>query len=500
MTIAKEWAEKYRPKSLADVVGNPAATGQLRSWAQQWLEGTPEQKAVLLHGPAGVGKTSTAYALAIDMEWEAIELNASDQRTADVIERIAGSASRMSTLDGISSKRLIVLDEADNMHGTSDRGGAKAIGDIIKTTGQPIVLIANDAYGIPSSVRSNVLEIKFNALQTRSIIPALKQIAFKEGLMCGVGIIEKIAENADGDLRSAINDLQAVAMGRSEINISDIATAERDNKESVFKVMERIFKGTDVKAAIEATYGLDESPEDLVHWIDENLPIQYAGKEEGVITESIKNGYEYVSRADLFLGRVQKRQNYLMWRYASVLMTGGTVVSKSQSKRGFVKFSPPSLWRRMGQLKAKRNMRNNIAAKIADHCHESMRYAATDIACIYSVLLEDQEYAPSVVAELELDLDELIFMTGASKITKKIQKVYDDAQKLRKDKGETEVTFFRVPDKQSPAVDKKQTNLADIITAEQKGTEEKENNIEFSQKNETKTRPQVKPQKTLFDF
>ncbi|WP_321419051.1 replication factor C large subunit [uncultured Methanomethylovorans sp.] len=500
MTTAKEWAEKYRPKNLADVVGNPAATGQLKLWAQQWLDGTPEQKAVLLHGPAGVGKTSTAYALAIDVGWEAIELNASDQRTADVIERIAGSASRMSTLDGISSKRLIVLDEADNMHGTSDRGGAKAIGDIIKTTGQPIVLIANDAYGIPSSVRSNVLEIKFNALQTRSIIPALKQIAFKEGLMCGVGIIEKIAENADGDMRSAINDLQAVAMGRNEINISDIATAERDNKESVFKVMERIFKGTDVKAALEATYGLDESPEDLVHWIDENLPIQYAGKEEGFITDQIQKGYEYISRADLFLGRVQKRQNYLMWRYASVLMTCGTVVSKSQPKRGFVKFSPPSLWRRMGQLKARRNMRNNVAAKIADHCHESMRYSGTEIACIYNILLEDQDYAPSVVAELELDLDELIFMTGASKVTKKIQKIYDDAQKLRKEKGKTEVIFFRVPEKQNPVMDKKQTNLADIITAEEKDPKEKESNTTMVQNNKTTTRVQSKPQKTLFDF
>ncbi|WP_370573422.1 replication factor C large subunit [Methanomethylovorans sp.] len=500
MITPKEWAEKYRPKSLADVVGNPAATGQLRSWAQQWLDGTPELRAVLLHGPAGVGKTSTAHALAIDMNWEMIELNASDQRTADVIERVAGSASRMSTLGDTSSKRLIVLDEADNMHGTSDRGGAKAIGDIIRSTGQPIVLIANDAYGIPSSVRSNVLEIKFNALQTRSMIPALKQIAQKEGLMCGVGIIEKIAENADGDMRSAINDLQAVAMGRNEINVEDIATAERDNKESVFRVMERIFKGTDAKAALEATYGLDESPEDLVHWIDENIPIQYGGKEEGLITDSIQNGYEYISRADLFLGRVQKRQNYLMWRYASVLMTCGTVISKSQPKRGFVKFSPPSLWRRMGQLKARRNMRNNIAAKIADHCHESMRYSGTEIASIYSILLEDQDYAPTVIAELGLDLDELIFMTGASKVTKKLQKMYDAAQELRKDKRETEVTFFRVPERQTFTGDKKQTSLADMISNKEKTFEEKNGNAELGQKNETANRAIKKPQKTLFDF
>lgn len=500
MTTPKEWAEKYRPRSLADVVGNPTAIGQLRSWAEQWLDGTPEKRAVLLHGPAGVGKTSTAHALAQDMEWEVIELNASDQRTADVIERIAGSASRMSTLGGMSSKRLIVLDEADNMHGTSDRGGAKAIGNIIHSTGQPIVMIANDAYGIPSSIRSNVLEIKFNALQTRSMIPALKQVAQKEGLMCGVGIMEKIAENADGDMRSAINDLQAVAVGRNEINIEDIATAERDNKESIFKVMERIFKGTDAKTALETTYGLDESPEDLIHWIDENLPIQYAGKEEGKVTDSIQNGYEYVSRADLFLGRVQKRQNYLMWRYASVLMTCGTVVSKSQQKRGFVKFSPPSLWRRMGQLKARRNMRNNIAIKIADHCRESMRYSSNEIASIYSILLEDPDYAVAVVAELGLDMDELVFIAGATKVTKKLQKIYDDAQELRKDQRENEVTFFRVPQKPNLNDDKKQTNLADMITNKEESPEENKDDTGLLKNKENRNELIRKPQKTLFDF
>ncbi|WP_214045690.1 replication factor C large subunit [Methanomethylovorans sp.] len=500
MTIPKEWAEKYRPKSLTDVVGNLTATKQLRSWAEKWINGAPEQKAVLLHGPAGVGKTSTAHALATDMEWEVIELNASDQRTADAIERIAGSASRMGTLVGMESKRLIVLDEADNLHGTSDRGGAQAIGNIIRSTGQPIILIANDAYGIPSSVRSNVLEIKFNALQTRSIIPALKQIAQKEGVMYGAGIIEKIAENADGDMRSAINDLQAVAVGRSEINIEDIATAERDNKDSIFKVMERMFKGTDAKAALEATYNLDESPEDLIHWIDENLPIQYAGEDEGMITGPIRKGYEYISRADLFLGRVKKRQNYIMWRYASVLMTCGTVVSKAQPKRGFVKFNPPSLWRRMGQLKARRNMRNNIAAKIADHCHESMRYAGTDIASIYSVLLEDRDYAPAVVAELQLDLDELAFMAGASKVTKKLQKIYDDAQELRKEKIETEVTFFKVKEKQKINEDQKQTRLADVINNKGKGSEEKNGNNEPIKENNKREEITKKPQKTLFDF
>ena len=70
-----------------------------------------------LMGPQEIGKTSSAHALARDLAWEVIELNASDQRTASVIEKIAGSAASMNTFFG--EKRLIILDEADNIHGSA---------------------------------------------------------------------------------------------------------------------------------------------------------------------------------------------------------------------------------------------------------------------------------------------------------------------------------------------------------------------------------------------
>ena len=92
MTLVIEWAEKYRPQTLKEIVGNKKAVKDLRTWAEKWLPGIPEKRAVILQGPAGVGKTSTAHALAHDMGWEVIELNASDQRTAGVIEKVAGSA------------------------------------------------------------------------------------------------------------------------------------------------------------------------------------------------------------------------------------------------------------------------------------------------------------------------------------------------------------------------------------------------------------------------
>ena len=167
---------------------------------------------MILHGPAGVGKTSSAHALARDLGWEVIELNASDQRTAGVIEKIAGSAASMNTLFG--GKRLIILDEADNIHGTADRGGMRAIAGIIKTTLQPIVLIANDIYGLTPAIRNLCLEIKFGSVQSRSMVPALKKVCESEGISCSLDAIQQIAESAGGDLRSAMNDLQAAANGK----------------------------------------------------------------------------------------------------------------------------------------------------------------------------------------------------------------------------------------------------------------------------------------------
>ncbi|MCZ7398370.1 MAG: replication factor C large subunit [Candidatus Methanoperedens sp.] len=474
-----DWTEKYRPQTLSEVVGHNKALLELKKWAEAWMHGTPEERAVVLYGRAGIGKTTAAHALAHDMGWEVIEMNASDQRTADIIEKVAGSASRMSTLDGSNMKRLIIMDEADNIHGTADRGGEKAIVEVIKKTSQPIILIANELYEMSAGLRSACKPIQFNSVMLRSMIPALKRIAEVEGVKCGLGVIEKIAENANGDLRSAINDLQAIAQGKTTLEINEIITGERDSKENIFKVLAKIFKGTNIREAHDATFHLDENPEDLIQWVDENLPVEYTGAND------LEEGYRYLGKASVFLGRVKRRQNYNMWRYAGVLMTAGIVVARSHRYTGFVKYQPPSLWRKLGQTKGMRIVRDSTAKKIGTYCHVSMSYTRSQLFPFFRMMIQNEESAPLAAALLALEPEEIAFLTESKSVTKKVQKIYEEAQALREADVEHEVEVFGGFGKKS---------------MEAEAVEEEPEKEEAPVKVKKEERKEVKSQSSLFDF
>ena len=84
----EDWTEKYRPKSLDEIVGNEKAVIELRKWASTWSNGSQRNKAIILSGKPGTGKTSSAIALAKDFGWTPIELNTSDARNAQKIKQL----------------------------------------------------------------------------------------------------------------------------------------------------------------------------------------------------------------------------------------------------------------------------------------------------------------------------------------------------------------------------------------------------------------------------
>ena len=422
MPAAVKWTEKYRPDALKRVLGNGKAIEELRAWAQSWEKGEPITGAAILYGPAGTGKTSAALALADEFDWDYIEMNASDARTAGMIQKIAGPASRSMTFSG--KPRLVILDEADNLHGTADRGGAAAMLRLVRETRQPVLLIANEYYEIEKPLRDAIKGIQFRSVRSTTIAQALREICRVEGVDCDPDALMMIAERAGGDMRSGINDLQAAAEGQTTLKQEDVATAERDVKSSIFKVLEVIFKGSNAHEALQASYDLDESPEDLINWVDENLPLAYAGQD-------LVQGYESLARADIFLGRVRRRQNYGLWRYASFLMTGGVQAAKAERRHGYVAFRPPSLWRRMGQTRKARGIRDSAAKKIGRRCHVSASFARSELMGFVGMLLKDRKIAARLAAELSLEAEEIALLLGSATTTKKVQTIFEEALKIR---------------------------------------------------------------------
>ncbi|HEY3273530.1 MAG TPA: replication factor C large subunit [Methanocella sp.] len=426
-----DWTEKYRPVSLSDVLGNDAAVKALRQWAATFGTG---KRAVILYGSPGTGKTSAALALAHDTGWDYIEMNASDQRNKNVVQQIAGTAAKAGTFEGTAGRRLIILDEADNLSGNQDRGGESAILNVIRTTDQPIILIANDLYALSKPLRDATLTIPFRSILSTSIAKVLRRVCTEEHLKCDPEALMKIAERTN-DLRSAINDLQAAAQGSESVTLADVATGERDVPETIFKVLGLIFRGKDMREALNATYAIDENPEDLIGWVDENLPREYTD-------DDLERGFEVLSRADIYLGRVRRRMNYSMWRYAGFMEVCGVQRARRRRYGGYTKYNPPTYWQKLGRTKAARTLRDSLAAKIGKACHVSKREARSSYIPLVRTLFTREDLAIRLTAELRLEEDEIAFLLDAKKTSKKVGEIYKKSRELMAQEVEQEIDAF----------------------------------------------------------
>ncbi len=418
-----DWTETYRPGTLAEVRGNDKARDALREWAETWDD---HGEAVIVHGSPGVGKTSAAHALANDMGWPTIELNASDQRTKDAIEKYAGGAAMNQSLSG-SGRQLIVLDEADNVHGNADRGGARAITRLVKEARQPMVLIANEYYEMSNGLRNACREIEFRDVSARSIVPVLRDICRKEGVEYESEALDAIAEQNSGDLRGAVNDLQALAEVNERLTREDVVTSDRDKTEGVFQLLDAVLKEEDAEGALKFSYDVDETPDDMINWIEDNVPKDYSGAE-------LADAYGALSDADRWLGRVRATQNYSFWRYAADDMTAGVAAARSEPKGGWTRYGPPSYWSKLGRSRGTRDKRDYVARKIAETGGVSMATARRQVLPYLAAMThhcKNRELTVRMTARYELEAKHVAFVTGSGEDTNKVQSIVEDAEELR---------------------------------------------------------------------
>ncbi|MFN4132823.1 MAG: replication factor C large subunit [Candidatus Hadarchaeales archaeon] len=398
------WVDKYSPKRLSDVVGQPASIRELKSWADSWERGKPSKKALLLYGPPGTGKSVSCEALAREMGWELIEMNASDERTLSEVKRVAGGAAVSGTLTGgVSGKKLIVLDEADHIHGTADRGGQKALKEVIDQTRNPVVLIANDLYAIPWDIRASCLAVNFRRISQEAIVARLKEIAKKEKVSIEEDALKAIGEVSNGDLRSAILDFQTVAAGRKSVRKADVLIYYRDREKNVFDLIKGILSAKGAKQAREILFSVDMAPEDALAWIVENIPPMISDP------EALAKVYDEISAASFFLTQAKRKQMYWLWGYASDLMSAGVALNRGENLK-WRKFQPPTYIKKYAQARVAQALRNSIARKFAVHCHTSAKVVKRDVLPYFSLLKKDKNLMESLGSKLELSEQELDFL------------------------------------------------------------------------------------------
>ncbi|TDA34306.1 replication factor C large subunit, partial [Candidatus Nezhaarchaeota archaeon WYZ-LMO8] len=174
------WAEKHKPRSIAEIkeiVGDADYVDKFISWLKGWR---PGEKAALLYGPPGVGKTLLVEVAAKELGYELFQLNASDARTESMLRRLVGQSSKSVSL--YSSKgKLVFLDEIDGLYGAEETGAVKTIVELIKESRVPIVMAANDPWDPKlRALREVAIMIEFKRLKVYSIIKHLKKICLRE--------------------------------------------------------------------------------------------------------------------------------------------------------------------------------------------------------------------------------------------------------------------------------------------------------------------------------
>ncbi|MDW0140170.1 MAG: replication factor C small subunit [Nitrososphaeraceae archaeon] len=219
------WSEKYRPKKLKEVVDQKEIIKGISN-----LIKSPDIPHMLFAGPAGVGKTTTALCIAMELlgeEWRknTLELNASDERGIKMVrERVKEFAASIKLADDkeFGKPKIIILDEADEMTSEAQTALRRIIEDSARTT--RFIIICNYLSQIIEPIQSRCVVFRFRRLPKEDVIDHLKMICEQQKVKYEEKALAQIYEATGGDLRHSINIMQAAA-GMGLVSVASVTAA-----------------------------------------------------------------------------------------------------------------------------------------------------------------------------------------------------------------------------------------------------------------------------------
>ncbi|MDA4124294.1 MAG: replication factor C small subunit [Thaumarchaeota archaeon] len=285
------WVEKYRPSKLDDLVNQESIKQRLK----QMLVKKEQLPHLMFAGPPGSGKTTTAQIIAKQILGEhsqeyTLSLNASDERGIDIVrERVKTFARFVDRREGVPF-RIAMLDECDEMTKDAQTALRRIMEESSAYT--RFILICNYSSGIIEPLQSRCAIFRFQRLDEASVVEHLKVIAKKEKVkVASEGVYGAIYEGTQGDLRQAINMMQA-ASASGEISVESVksvtGSAVKARAAEVIKLaLEGNFEGARTKMVeLTRVYGIPER--DFLRFANESLSslkVEDMGKAVSILAE-----------------------------------------------------------------------------------------------------------------------------------------------------------------------------------------------------------------------
>ncbi|KAK6504810.1 hypothetical protein TWF481_006748 [Arthrobotrys musiformis] len=238
------WTVKYSPSTMKEICGNKGQVDKLQKWLQNWPknlkknfkmpgpDGSGLYRAVMIHGPPGVGKTTAAHLVAKLEGYDVLESNASDTRSKKLLDTsLKGVLDNRSLMgyfnagdkkvDASKQKIVLIMDEVDGMSG-GDRGGVGQMAAICRKTQIPVICICNDRRLPKMKPFDHVTyDLQFRRPTATEIRTRMMTICYREGLKLSPQAIDSLTEGSHSDIRQIINMLSTFGVSGKEMSFDE---------------------------------------------------------------------------------------------------------------------------------------------------------------------------------------------------------------------------------------------------------------------------------------
>jgi replication factor C large subunit len=304
------WTEIYRPKSFEQMIGNEEIRINILKWLVKWLPGT---KPLFLIGPPGIGKTTIVKLISSILNYDLIELNASDTRSGSQLEKLVNPLLNNTSIFG--KKILLFLDEVDGLYGREDSGGIEVLINIVKSSNFPIIFAANSSNIKLKNLTKLCKIIKFQRISSDLMMMFLNYVLDEQKYSLPSDDKKWIVEKSNGDIRTMLNIAQSKCSGygqfitqKFKVDISEglnelFSSKNKENARAILLSLDGKYS--------DPRYGLsaEERRKDIINSLFTSIV------SSNLDMNTLSQLLDGLSQIDLHVSRIYENRNWNLLKY-----------------------------------------------------------------------------------------------------------------------------------------------------------------------------------------